>query len=62
MMNPFIYEMFDTMIANSSYKDDADKKIQSEVSLLLKPYEQTRNRKEYEKLRDILFSVSITSV
>ncbi len=60
-MNKLIYEIFDSIIVNSHYDDKADKVIQEEITSLLKPFEQTIDDREYEKLRDTLFSISLTA-
>ena len=60
-MNNIINEIFDSVVVNSKFDDMADKVIQKEITSLLKPYEKTLSNIEYEKLRDILYSISLTA-
>lgn len=60
-MNSIINEIFDSVVVNGKFDDMADKVIQKEITCLLKPYEKTLGKIEYEELRDLLYSISLTA-
>lgn len=61
-MNGLIYEIYDFM-KNTELEgmNHADMKIEAEIKNLLEPLKDKLTNKEYEQLRNMMFSVSYTA-